>query len=214
MIAICLHWAGQSVDTNEPAVGACLATQTHYLDVTGEVRVIEAVHEYNDRAHDAGVMLMPAVGFDVVSSNCLAVRLQEYLPDATKLTLACIAGSNFSPGTARFGVHVLASGIYLREDGELMTVPFGSRTNNVARALPSAPLVAWISQPGAFDHLRDDCRVPHFTLADSPSNGRATDPGPLVPPTRSTTESTGAYSLWTCHYCSHGNVRSHAALAR
>lgn len=130
-MAICLHCAGPYVDTYEPAVEACLATQTHYLDVSGEVPVIEAVHEYNDRALDAGAMLMPAVGFDVVPSNCLAVRLREHLPDATELTLACVAGSDFSPGTARFGVHMLASGVYLRENGDLRTVPFGSRTRDI-----------------------------------------------------------------------------------
>lgn len=130
-IEVCLHCAGPFVNTYEPAVDACLATGTHYLDVTGEVSVFEAIRRFDDRARDAGVMLLPGVGFDVVPPNCLAARLHDQLPEATRLTLAYIAPGQLSPGTARSAMHYLGRGVPVREDGDLRYIPIGSRTRDI-----------------------------------------------------------------------------------
>ena len=53
--------------------------------MTGEFEVIESAHDRDQRAKQAGVVLMPAVGFDVVPTDCLAVLLSKALPTATQL---------------------------------------------------------------------------------------------------------------------------------
>jgi short subunit dehydrogenase-like uncharacterized protein len=44
----------------------------HYLDITGEISVFEAMARRDEKAKKAGIMIMPGVGFDVVPSDCLA----------------------------------------------------------------------------------------------------------------------------------------------
>src|SRR5258705_6558158 len=87
-VAAVLHCAGPYVHTCKPMVDACLARGVHYLDITGEIPVYEAIAARGDEAKSRGVMLLPGVGFDVVPTDCLAVHLQRRLPSATQLTLA------------------------------------------------------------------------------------------------------------------------------
>src|SRR5438270_9184830 len=42
-VAVVLHCAGPYIYTFQPMVEACLRTGTHYLDVTGEIPVYEAL---------------------------------------------------------------------------------------------------------------------------------------------------------------------------
>ena len=58
----------------------CLAAGADYLDITGEIDVIVSAAERSERAQHEGVALLPAVGFDVVPSDCLAAMLAERLP--------------------------------------------------------------------------------------------------------------------------------------
>ncbi len=67
---------------------ACLRTRTHYLDITGEIGVFEALSAQSREAEAAGIMLLPGAGFGVVPSDCLAAHLKRRLPTATHLALA------------------------------------------------------------------------------------------------------------------------------
>ena len=96
-----LHCAGPFSATSAPMVDACLATGTHYLDITGEISVFEAVHARHQEARRRDVVLLPGAGFDVVPTDCMAARLVEALPAATSLKLAFDAGGGPSPGTAK-----------------------------------------------------------------------------------------------------------------
>jgi short subunit dehydrogenase-like uncharacterized protein len=119
-----LHMAGPFSATSKPIADACLRTGTHYLDVTGEIDVFEALAARDAEAKQAGIMLLPGVGFDVVPSDCLAVHLKEKLPDATDLTIY-IGGfgglSALSHGTARTMVEGLPLGTRVRRDGRIIT---------------------------------------------------------------------------------------------
>jgi short subunit dehydrogenase-like uncharacterized protein len=86
--AVVLHCAGPYIHTYKPMAEACLRTGTHYLDLTGEIAVLEALVGYDTEAKTRKVMLLPAVGFDVVPSDCLALHLKQRLPTATQLALA------------------------------------------------------------------------------------------------------------------------------
>jgi len=126
-----LHCAGPFSVTSEPMIAACLATGTHYLDITGEISVFRNAHEQSDKARHTDIVLIPGVGFDVVPSDCLAATLVEALPAATQLVLAVEMAGGLSPGTAKTGVEGLGSGGYVRRDGELLEVPMAWKTRKI-----------------------------------------------------------------------------------
>ena len=76
-----IHCAGPFVYTAQPMVEACLRQRVHYLDITGEIAVFEALAARSTEAQQAGVMLLPGVGFDIVPSDCLAAHLKRRLAD-------------------------------------------------------------------------------------------------------------------------------------
>lgn len=119
-----LHCAGPFIHTSAPMVAACLATGAHYLDITGEITVFEAILARGEEARRAGVALLPGVGFDVVPSDCLAARLAASLPDATELTLAFeTAGGGFSRGTLKTMIESLPHAGAIRRNGKIIPVP-------------------------------------------------------------------------------------------
>lgn len=123
--------AGPFSATSRPVVDACLRAGIHYLDITGEIPVFEAIFARDAEAVAAGVTLLPGVGFDVVPTDCLAAALARALPDADRLELAFVSGGGPSAGTARTMVEGLARGGAIREDGRLRRVPHGWRTTIV-----------------------------------------------------------------------------------
>ena len=91
-------------------VDACLATGTHYLDITGEIDVFEAVLARHDEARDARRRPAPGGGFDVVPSDCLAALLAQALPGAVRLELALRAVGGREPGHGQDGHGVTGHG--------------------------------------------------------------------------------------------------------
>jgi len=87
-IMVVVHAAGPFFRTSAPMVRACLAAEVHCLDITGEIAVFEACCARREDAKQAGVVIMPGLGFDVVPTDCLAARLADRLPDAQRLELA------------------------------------------------------------------------------------------------------------------------------
>ena len=55
-----LNCAGPFLYTAEPMMEACLEKGTHYLDITGEIAVIEAAAVRHDRAAGAGIATLAA----------------------------------------------------------------------------------------------------------------------------------------------------------
>jgi short subunit dehydrogenase-like uncharacterized protein len=118
-----LHCAGPFARTSRAMADACLRTRTHYLDVTGEVAVFEALAARDAEARAAGVMLLPGCGFDVVPSDCLAVHLKGRLPGARRLALACAGSGRVSRGTATTAIEGHGHGGLVRRGGALTPVP-------------------------------------------------------------------------------------------
>ena len=127
-IDLVVHAAGPFSVTSEPMVDACLATGTHYVDITGEINIFEHIFTRDGEAARAEVVLLPGAGFDVVPTDCVAAQLARALPDAKTLDLAFIAGGGMSPGTLRTTVEGMAATGRERVDGELREVPIGHRT--------------------------------------------------------------------------------------
>ena len=123
--------AGPFSATSAPMVEACLQTGTHYLDITGEIAVLEGLYRRNVEAQQRGCVLLPGVGFDVVPSDCLAVTLKALLPDATSLELAWAGHSSPTRGTATSMLEGLALGGAMRQGGHLCRVPTAWRIRKV-----------------------------------------------------------------------------------
>jgi short subunit dehydrogenase-like uncharacterized protein len=122
-----LHAAGPFSRTSRPMLDACLATGVHYLDITGEIDVFEACAVRDAEAREAGIMVMPGTGFDVVPSDCLAAHLKARLPDAIELTLAIRGLSQLSHGTAKTMIEGLGMGTRVRRDGRIVALKSAPR---------------------------------------------------------------------------------------
>ena len=126
-----LHCAGPFSATARPMIEACLAAQAAYLDITGEIDVIELAAIKDAAARRAGVAVIPAVGFDVVPSDCLAATVAAALPGARRLLLAFTASDGLSPGTAKTALENLPHGGRARVDGQIVRVPTAWKTRDV-----------------------------------------------------------------------------------
>ncbi|EMA45261.1 saccharopine dehydrogenase family protein [Halobiforma nitratireducens] len=126
-----LNCAGPFVDTAEPLVEACLETGTDYLDITGECSVFERLRQRDHRAREAGVTLLPGVGFDVVPTDCLAAFLADELPTGDRLSLGIKSESTLSRGTARTALESVGDGGVVRRNGRLLQVPAAFRTREI-----------------------------------------------------------------------------------
>jgi len=126
-----LHCAGPFSATSAPMVAACLRQRSHYLDITGEIDVLEAVHERDPAARQAGVVLCPATGFDVVPTDCVAARLRQELPDATYLALGFAARGRPSRGTLKTSIENLARGGRIRSAGRITPVAHAFREREI-----------------------------------------------------------------------------------
>ena len=142
---IVLNCAGPFSQTAAPMLEACLANHAHYLDITGEIDVFALCHRANDRARQAGIVVAPGTGFDVVPTDCTAAMLKQKLPDATHLVLAFEAGGGPSPGTAKTSVEGLAKGGRARIGGDVVEVPLAwkSRTFDRDGAPRTAMTIPW-----------------------------------------------------------------------
>lgn len=124
-VAVVLNAAGPFSRTAEPIAEACLRAGAHYLDITAELSPIELISLRNDDARRRSVMLMPAVGFDVVPTDCLAAHVARRLPGACRLAIAVTNLFFLSRGSAKTLVENVNRGM-VRRDGVLAPVPLGS----------------------------------------------------------------------------------------
>ena len=127
-IDLVLHCAGPFSATSAPMIEGCLAARAHYLDISGEIAVFEHAQAQATRATEAGVVLCPGVGFDVIPTDCVAARLAEAMPEATHLALGFDSRSGFSPGTAKTSVEALGQGGSIRRTSRITPVPLAWRT--------------------------------------------------------------------------------------
>jgi short subunit dehydrogenase-like uncharacterized protein len=139
-----LHCAGPFSRTSAPMVAACLEQRVHYLDITGEVDVFEALAARSSEAARAGVVLLPGVGFDVVPSDSLAAHLARRLPSATHLDLAIAFRGGISRGTTTTMLEAVArgEGALVRRGGRLQAIPIRSLSMDVDFGSGPRPVTA------------------------------------------------------------------------
>ncbi len=170
-VRLVAHCAGPFAVTSGPMVDACLATGTHYLDVTGEIEVFESIFARQADAVAAGVVMVPGAGFDVVPTDCLAARLAAALPSASSLELAFHAGGGMSRGTARTALSGMAGGGRVRRDGVLVRTPAGSPRRRAP--LPSGERAVASIRWGDLVTAFRSTGIPNITVyTELPMNGR------------------------------------------
>jgi short subunit dehydrogenase-like uncharacterized protein len=150
--ALVMHCAGPFSSTAAPMMDACLSAQAHYLDITGEISVFEHAQSLHARAQQAGIVICPGVGFDVIPTDCVAAALKAAQPDATHLALGFDSSSGFSPGTAKTSIEGMAQGGKIRRNGRIVSVPlaYEVRRINFGNGEKTAMTIPWGDVSTAF----------------------------------------------------------------
>ena len=141
-----LNVAGPFSRTARPLLDACLETGAHYLDVTGEIDIFELAASLDGRAREAGIMLLPGVGFDVVPSDCLAALVAGQLEQPVSLELGILSvGGVVSRGTAKTGAESAGTPTRVRRLGRITSLPPGSlrRTFDFGRGPRPVVALSW-----------------------------------------------------------------------
>jgi short subunit dehydrogenase-like uncharacterized protein len=137
-VDLVLNAAGPFLHTAAPLAEACLAAGVHYLDIGNELQVFAALYELDQRARQAGVAVIPGVGFGVVATNCLARYVSDAVGGAQVLEVAARAATaQPGPGIAASVRENLPYGGWTRRTGRLYPQPLGSGITTVT--LPGGP---------------------------------------------------------------------------
>ncbi len=120
------HAAGPFSQTSEPMVKACLATGTHYLDITGEYTVMEAIYKLHDAALANKIALISGVGFDIVPSDCLALYVAQKISAPYTIDIGINTHIKISPGTFKSMMEMSTGGGWVRRNGDLVPLAIGA----------------------------------------------------------------------------------------
>lgn len=118
-IACVVHMAGPFAATSAPMLNACLATQTNYIDITGEIEVFEAMWSRKEEIQRAGITAVPGAGFDVVPTDCLAAYVASKLAEPVSLVIALRGLESASQGTLRTAIRQVSKPVLCRRVGEI-----------------------------------------------------------------------------------------------
>lgn len=125
-IQLVLHAAGPFVYTAAPMRQACLEAGAHYLDITGEVSVLEATFTLDSATRARNLAFISGVGLDIVPTDCLVAYVATQIDQPTHLVLA-IDALGVSPsselgasrGTLKTSLEMIRGGIVRRREGML-----------------------------------------------------------------------------------------------
>ncbi len=137
-----LNCAGPIASTVTAVSSACLAAKVHYLDLAGEFRVFDQLNGRDRSAREAGVALVPGVGYDVVPTDCLALHVARRLPTATFLDIAVQGVAGVSHGTALTMLEAAGRGGSVRREGTLRSVPLAWQTRRIDVGSGPVPAIA------------------------------------------------------------------------
>ena len=130
-VRLVLNCAGPFVHTYKPLVDACIDAGVHYLDITGEILVLEALAARDGEAQVGEVTLLPGAGFDVVPTDCMAAHLKRRLPAARTLILGIAGTGRLSRGTKTTMVEHQHLGGMVRRDGRIVRVPAAWKSRRI-----------------------------------------------------------------------------------
>jgi short subunit dehydrogenase-like uncharacterized protein len=110
--AVVIDCAGPFVRFGEPVLAAAVETATHYLDTTGEQPYMKMAYErYGPAAAEAGVAVVPAMGFDYVPGDMIASLTADGMGELDALQMHyCWLDFTPSQGTARTTLEIIGEG--------------------------------------------------------------------------------------------------------
>jgi short subunit dehydrogenase-like uncharacterized protein len=110
--AVVVDCAGPFVRYGESVLAAAVEARTHYLDSTGEQPYMNLAFErYGQPASEAGVAVIPAMGFDYVPGDMIASLTAEGMDELDELSVNyCWQGFTPSQGTARTTLEIIGGG--------------------------------------------------------------------------------------------------------
>lgn len=127
-----LNCAGPFKYTAKKLIDACLSTKVNYLDIEGEIDVLESIRLYDEKAKGKGIVILPSVGFDVVPTDILAKKLSEKMPDATSLKIGLKnEKGGVSRGTWLTTFEMLGVPGKIRKDGQIIDSIIGEKTFSI-----------------------------------------------------------------------------------
>jgi len=144
-VDVVIHCAGPFSATSAQMIQACIKAGSHYTDISGEMDVFEHAHsaDVNSQAIQAGVVVCPGVGFDVIPTDCVAATLKQALPDATHLSLGFSSKSSLSPGTAKTSIEGLGTGTRVRINGIIQSTSLRTRKVDFGEGEIQTAAIGW-----------------------------------------------------------------------
>lgn len=122
-IGVLLNFAGPFAQTAGPLMKACITAGVDYLDITAEITVYRLAERLGEQAAEAGVMLLPGVGWDVVPTDCLALHVARRVQHPQSLKVALQVAGSMSRGSAMSVGEIIGAGLLARVDGRLVATP-------------------------------------------------------------------------------------------
>ncbi len=118
-VKVVVNCAGPFDETAVPMAKACMKVGAHYLDISDRAADHLAMQALESAAVQAGVMLLPGVGFSLMPADCLAKLVIAQVPSATHLTLAFQTEGKTSKGMVASLLGSMHEPGFLRTNGTL-----------------------------------------------------------------------------------------------
>jgi short subunit dehydrogenase-like uncharacterized protein len=122
-IGVLLNFAGPFAQTADALMQVCIKAGVDYLDITAEINVYRLAERLGAQAAEAGVMLLPGVGWDVVPTDCLAMHVARRVREPKSLRVALQVAGAMSRGSALSVSEIIGAGLLARVDGRLVATP-------------------------------------------------------------------------------------------
>ena len=125
--SVVINCAGPFNRSGEPVVAAAVQTGSHYVDSTGEQSFMKLVFDrYGEEAERRGVGLVPALGFDFATGDCIAYLAARGREPVEEVTVAyATQGFGASRGTLRSALGMMSEEAVVYRDGDWRPAPRG-----------------------------------------------------------------------------------------
>lgn len=152
-VKVMITCVGPFLQLGDTAAEAAIRAGVHYVDSTGETSFIDRlVSEYGGRAHGAGIVMAPAMGFDEVPAD-VAVSLAVGGMHGADAVLTYSMPKQASTGTVRTILNnIAASDGHWLKNGARQTVATGSRRRWAPMPPPLGPKLG-VALPFAIGEL-------------------------------------------------------------
>jgi short subunit dehydrogenase-like uncharacterized protein len=124
---VVINCAGPFTLAGDALVRAAIDSGTHYVDSTGEQTFIAMVFDrHAPAAEEAGVALVPGIGFDYLPGDCIARIAAEGHEPLDELVLAYdVEGFGMTRGTLRSALEGMKGGDVVYDGGDWRPAPAG-----------------------------------------------------------------------------------------